>query len=354
MAKLRLDFCQWLSMYSVKKKKEKKNSQKPLGVRDSYNELINFFAKRKDGMSILSCKAELSWYEAGNPYYKIWPQIATALGETNIDIDGKFLYLPFEAFEIRFPRHRDFEIKEDANCPPITSMLVYRDEITADTKIINDDRDWSLIVHYQTAETVSHDFCGFYYRMGVKSGRLLSDDYNKAERETKYDKTTYEPSKQFAQKLVRIAIATCFFGTNNHEMIMPDLPYKLEERYHAAVAAKDKTEAAKLLDKAKRLGHFGQRVGSELDLPRPLIKHINESGGSQGKYELSHGHLRSGHMRLQRYGSRANPQDENNPERYELIFIAPHLVRPDLPLRETRGYRIKDELLSRRGQEQEV
>lgn len=93
-------------------------------------------------------------------------------------------------------------------------------------------------------------------------------------------------------------------------------------------------EAAKALEEAKACGMFGYKVGSEISLP--TARHADEDAedvpGAE-HHEITAGYVRRGHMRLQ-------PVGEKRADR-KLIFVAPHVVRPDLPLRSTHGYKIR-------------
>lgn len=343
-----VDFYRWPSMYHLAKQHAKKSLgviSKNDGPLEAYSKLERFFESRKDLMSIISTKAELEWFQHGNPYYKIWPKMANALSNISIDIEGRFFHMPYPTIEICLPKG-DGAIRESAESPILCSILLYLDNWTKNykhAKLVEDGRDYSLMVHYQFDVDVDKDYMGYYFRLGITKDKTLSQSVEDVMGASTYYMDGYVPSPDFVRKIVRIAVATCFFGINNHEQIMPDIPYKFIEKYHSAVARKDKSEAEKLLDKAKRLGHFGWKVGSELDLPRPIVHHETKSSSAGTGKELLYGHLRSGHMRMQKYGSKA---DANNPERYELIFIPPTTVRPDLPLRDMRGFRLKDDILT--------
>ena len=141
--------------------------------------------------------------------------------------------------------------------------------------------------------------------------------------------------RKYADTLMRIAVCTMFFGVENHELVMPDI-----HREVLTIKGKGKrkriTEQMRIdreLAKCK-----GWKVGSEIDLPRPLIRREGYSGNEGTGKELEHGHIRSGHMRMQ-------PCGKGNKDR-KLIFLPPTVVRPDLPMRTTRGYRIQDKLLA--------
>lgn len=341
-----MDFYQWYSMYALRRKIDKRYRTKPYP--EAYYELIKFFMDRKDLMSSITCVAEAQWYDYGQPYYKVWPNMAEYLSNTSIDIDGKYLALPFPAYEIRLSKTNPF--REHEKAPVLKSLLIHREDYTkgfaVDRETLQDGwadgRDWSLMVQYQFDLPQDDDAMGWYYRMPIKNDIPISDCFQDAwERTSGYMDNQYEPSKEFCQKLVRLAITVAFFGTNQHELIIPDIPTKYIERYSKAVSAKDETEQTKLKDKAKRLHHFGWKIGSsEITLPRPIRVYDNSHSDGVAEHirELHFAHPRNGHMRLQPYGNKEN-------RRYELIFIPPTIVRPDLPLRPIAGFRIKDSLL---------
>lgn len=334
-----LEFYQWQDMYHMKKKQDK--SLRREGPKEIYNRLRAFFYHHKDHMSVVSCDAEEEWFLLGNPYYKIWPNMAEAMQNLSIDIEGRFLHLPFPTYEIRLPKNPPIREREDT--PALKSLLVYRSNPPRVDAQKADNRDWTLIVHYQLDLPTEDEAMGWYFCFGIADHESIADRFESAWHNSKNYPEGYVPSREFAQGLVKMAIATAFFGVHNHELVMPDIPNRFIDRWHAAQRNKDESEAKKLLDKAKRLGHFGWNVRSEIDLPRPIVTHHQKGKEGTGR-ELQFGHIRSGHMRMQPYG----PKD--NPTHYELIFVAPTIVREDLPLKTVKGFRLRDEVLQRRPQ----
>lgn len=326
----RPDFYTWIDMHGLQKRIDK--SLRNVGVKEHYEQMAAWFYKRGDHTSAMSCWNELKWYQFGKPYFKIWPKMSYMLGEVKIDIDGKFLHLPFPTYEIRLPKNVPF--REYDGAPTLCALLV--SEEPNDEK--RPDRDWTLAVQYQFDVDLANDYMGWFFRMPIKSGLNIEGEIHKtySGKSPKYEEG-YTPSEAFCGAIVRLAISAAFFGVNQHEMILPDLPRKIETRYHNATREKNESEAKKMLDKAKRLGHFGWRIGSEIDLPSPLIRHVSKEQSEFSSYELQFGHIRRCHMRLQQYGK------EGEEKRHELIFIPPTVVRPDLPMRDTRGFRIKDQ-----------
>lgn len=295
------------------------------------------------GASLLQTIAEEEWYRLGKPYYKLWPGITRHLMTTNIDIAGSYLHLPFRVFEIRLPKTDP--LYERPNRLARSILLFQYDEEWLSSKghslQKHDDRDWTVYLYYQveSAYDLSVNWMGWFYAMGIWKDKKISTFVNEGFNQSSPD--GYTPSPEFVLGLFRLAISVCFFGIHAHDLVCPDIPQRYIDRWHRARKNKDKTEAQKLLDRAKEMGHFGWKIGSEIDLPCPQVVHHTLDGSVQpgGGKELTAGHLRSGHLRLQPYG----PREE--PTKHELIFIPPTVVRPDLPLRDVRGFRLRDDLL---------
>jgi hypothetical protein len=335
--KQKIDFNHWLSMYQIMKKFATTAKIKNRSLTEVYEELIAFFDAKGDGVSILGVLAEMDWYKYGQPYYKLWPSMAESLANINIDIDCKYFHMPFPCFEVRFPKEP--VIREHKDAPPVRAMLVYRavpeeiERLGFKPETEGYDREWTLCTHYQFETDVMNDYMGWYFNMGILSGQTLNHRLTEAAKNSVYFEKGYQPREEFQLQLMRISIGVAFFGMHQHDMILPDIPTRYEERWHRARANKDKKEQDHLLERAKKMQHYGWLVGSEIDLPQPVVRHLNEANEGTGR-ELTFGHVRSGHMRLQPYG----PKD--NPNEYKLIFVCPTLVRPDLPLAATRGFRI--------------
>jgi hypothetical protein len=346
----KLDFFTWRDGITTWRNKSKANRKK--SQIELYREMVLFYGARKDLPSLYTTSAEAEWIKNGSPYYKVWPEMADALSNISIEIDAKRLVLPFNTYSIRLPKTECF--RETPTSPAVCSMLVHKEDYLLDLakefgmKALSaflqteaapkDDRDYSLMIHYQFDTEKDCDWMGWYFRMGIKEGELLSEQFDVFWDESAQYLIGYNPSKEFTERLLKLAISVAFFGVHNHEVIAPDIPNRYIERYHRATAKRDTVEAKKLLDRAKKMGHFGWKIGSEISLPQPIVRHINDRGSTGQGNELTFGHLRSGHMRLQQVGKRDDPS-------YELIFIAPTVVRPDLPIRSTRGFRIEDKLL---------
>lgn len=295
--------------------------------------------------------AQQEWYRWGKPYYKIWPQMLDALSVVDINIPGRFLNLPYPFFEIKLPTCHDMGSPEDPKLVGILVSVAHSgDEIEKGIPMELDSCERKLVVSYQfdgqlhdqDILTPEAEFqrIEYSYAMGIEDDTPLQRRLDDADFHTSvYNDDTFEPGKEFRSGLMRLAIATCFFGVGQHEVVMPDLPRKLVTKYREAVAAGTPTDD--IIDKGNRQMHgVGWKVGSEIDLPLPLVRYEHKDGEPMRKRELETSHIRRGHMRMQQVGPRDDP-------RYKMVFIPPTVVRPDLPLGRSAGYRIHDDNLTR-------
>lgn len=261
-------------------------------------------------------EAEEKLYQAGKPYYKIWPAIASQLCDTEMRIPGQFFRLPFPGMEIRLPTR-------DNPLEPARACVVARLEGNAWL----DGRDWGLVVAFMDGEPEAKGTRIWLADIPIRPTLLLEDAL---------DQTSLVqqcPDPALARRLVRVCVGVCFFGVDNHEAILPDLPRAVIDRYQREGRTPSGSVAKKHLKEARKAGLFGWKVGSEIDLPRPVIQH-HPAGEGQGEHrELTAGHVRRGHMRMQAHGEKLSQR--------KLIFVPPTLVRPDLPLASTHGYRVR-------------
>lgn len=296
-------------------------------------------------------RAQQEWYRWGKPYYKIWPQMLDALAVVDINIPGRFLQMPYPFFEIKLPTCHHMGSPED---PKLVGLLVsvahQGDEIDKGIPMNLESSERKLVISYQfDAPNREQDILTpeaefqrieFSYAMGIEDDTPLQRRLDDADFHTSlFNDATFEPGKEFRSSLMRLAIATCFFGVGQHDVVMPDLPRKLITKYREAVAAGEPTDD--IIEKGNRQMHgVGWNVGSEIDLPLPLVRYEHKDGEPAYRRELKASHIRRGHMRMQQVGPRDDPK-------YKMVFIPPTVVRPDLPLGRSAGYRIHDDNLER-------
>jgi hypothetical protein len=276
----------------------------------------------EDGFASLLVRGiEADLFKNHRPYYKVWPSIASALCHTEMRVDGEFFRMPYDAFEIRLP-------KTENPVEPTCACVVGRRPNSADDK----DRDWSLVLMFfdNVPGFYESDSAGNYWcaDIPIRVGLSLEDALSQTAlmREC--------PNPDIARRMMRVAVGVSFFGVDRHETILPEIRRKTIDRCLRERRDPSPSEAKAALKEAKELGMFGFKVGSEIDLPTAIINHH----GEEKRYgplarELTAGHIRRGHMALV-------PCGEGKQER-KLIFRAPTVVRPDLPLQSSHGYRVR-------------
>lgn len=283
---------------------------------------------------------DASFIKLGRPYYKIYPNIIPLILNTKIEIPCKYLTFPFPAFEIKFSRDQLFQ--EEGGLP-LTAMMVSRIETTESRTVylrneIKKPRDFSLQIGYQFFGGPDKVIpVSYLYQMGMRNDETIEECFEFADQFSNTlnydDGTNYVPSRQMREWVLRIAVATCFFGVNNHEFVLPDLIRRHVVKYQALKESGKLKEAQDFADKHNKKLKWS--IGSEITLPQPDVEYLDSTTRQTTGRELRYSHIRSGHLRFSPTGPRHAPD-------YKLIFIPPTLVRPDLPAdTRARGYRIQ-------------
>lgn len=153
---------------------------------------------------------------------------------------------------------------------------------------------------------------------------LLDESTTVEELLRKYDEQMVEHDHDFSQRIVRrrilsLVIATMLIAVSDDKRLIRPEQRGVRHRLKAEKAKKRGDKGAGLADK-------GFLVGADIKLPKDLQQALKPAGTGEG-HSLQYGHVRSGHLRIQPYGKR------DGKKTYKVIFIAPTLVRPDLPLK---------------------
>jgi len=276
---------------------------------------LDFYAaqlKRCTAESRPILRAEQDWRGFGQPYFKVWPSMALAFSNTEIDIPSAALRLPYPAFAILFPRRGDnpFEPR------PVRSLLVHEREeqarILSLIAVVEQDdgeQDVLCMTTDMTADTIEE--CFSWMRSKKTSGI----------------------GAKTREALQRIAVCTAFFGIDQHELVAPDITRREVYAVARANVRGDRSRIEKIMRKAgERLGF---KIGQEIELPLPHVNILHRGRPEDERPERSYAHMRRGHMRWQAHGERHSQR--------KLIFIAPTMVRHDLPLSSSQGYKITDQ-----------
>lgn len=303
-------------------------------------------------------QAENVWHASGRPYYKVWPNMIDAMASTKLNFNISHFRLPYLAINILLPLKHPMASRTG---PSILVAMVEKRLLAttlADFRLLNPSCDATA------AERAAEDNVRRIKETEDKYGRPYYGDlqiYYRLPSEPKvttldvcalFEDATVEECVKFLLDLPeadhvdtignewlawmsKVVIAVAMFGIDSHDMVMPDVPQE-------TIVIKGKTKNQRLTSQLRANRALaechGWKVGSEIDLPRPLVHRENGRPHNPTGRELEYGHIRSGHMKMQPCGKR-------NEDR-KLIFVAPTVVRPDLPIRTRHGYRIQDKLLT--------
>lgn len=281
---------------------------------------------------------ELEWHNLGKPYYKVDPRLLPHLAELKANIPAEHFCVPFESFEIRLPKGG---LQEAPDKPWVRAILVtrYRRQDLAEAKdrlqmaffeapeadffvarlsLGNEEVEYNRLGLGKTKELAPAQM---FIRFILTPGKGILDCYHDRP-SSQPDMQGYVPNEAIMETSVKIAVAVSLMACHNEEMLVPDIPRKLADRYRQARRTGDVNALENIDRKRMKLGMGkGWVIGME-DWERPEI--IPGHGEVRGS--LKFGHWRSPHPRLQPTGSRKSPI-------YRLIFVGTARVRKDLPLK---------------------
>ena len=306
-------------------------------------------------------QVEHMWNMFGRPYYKVWPGIIDALCKTNLNFDSTHLRFPYPASEVCFGGCDCGNWKFGTTGTALVSFTDYRNSPSEqDIKLldISDEQKLGLLygraIQNQQAKDArirrGKDMFGVLH---IVYGMPEDDEMTRTETcvalykdstledDLEFNHSVQRPELKSGQRylsddeqsnLARVVVGVMMFGVHNHEMVLPDIETPVIVGRGKKKKALERQAIHKAVKECK-----GWLVGSEIDLPQPeIVGSTNERPGCGTP--LKFGHVRSGHMRLQPCG----PQRKDR----KLIFVEPTVVRSDLPVRQSHGYRIKDTLLT--------
>lgn len=357
-----MQFYEWDSQYHKTKRELKKYQQKITDdVSKWYDQTIAEYRDPmsslslmdpRPGNSIIALCMERQWHLTGQPYYKVFPQMASMMSEVSIDIPVGELKLPYPAFAVLLSISLENDFEEDGH--RLKALMISQVDVKrrSDSRFFETNIETigtSLASGATAALRIGYEFekafpeetddLQFDYTMSLHGpDRMIEEEFQQSwdfswpHAKKQLAPGDWAPSKEFVSRIVRLAIATCFFGIDCHEVVMPDLKRKVVEQHAWKTKAKY-DDAYRSLASTLRKEAKHWTIGSEIALPRPIVNRPEPGVG--GGTEKSHAYMRRGHMRWQRVGA--------GRKQTELVFVHPHICRPDLPMGKSHGYRIPDE-----------
>jgi len=283
-------------------------------------------------------ESELRYLDTGKPYYKVYPAMASMMSDVSIDIPVQAIPFPYDAFAILLADDPANDIRDEGG-PLLKWALVYKFK----TYRI-DDVNFSVSPRYpgHLASEALHVNFEFNQRrpdyepmqfhnvipldVTQSVASLMDEDWEGFATEYPHE---YMPTETLYKRMMSLVIATCFFGVDRHEVVLPDLPRK-------KLDAKIRTHGEAAVGKIREERADGRKwtIGREITLPKPIAAAVDHTSVAGSRF-LSHRYVRRGHMRYQAVG-------EGRTKR-TLIFVHPHMCGDSsLPLKQ-HGFRISGE-----------
>lgn len=314
---------------------------------DTYGFTLEMFAD-------LQC-ASLRW-----PYYKVWPEYLDMFKRTRLDnAPLSSLTFPFKSWHILLPKNYVFEWDEKhlagigvhvvdghevpallhnaagdaaANIAPALAAF----ESASDVRQLMLQTSWweADVGDYASAtasirlDELYRNYAGLSVEDAIRQyvDKVRADDLANSNGHDLPDYCT-KPAEYWSGNLInllRVAMSVAFIATGEYKFVQRDVLTDDTAKYLAAMAADDQATITRLGDKAdRRRASLGHTIGKfhAIDVLRQQTEPA--AGETEEQRELRNQHLRSGHFHAYWCG----------PGRTErkVRFLAPVIVRPDLP-----------------------
>jgi len=296
--------------------------------------------KGLDGNALVALSTEYQWLKHGKPYYKVYTDMADMIAATSVDIPVTEVRVPYTSFAVLLGEDNNYR-DDDIQCKWI---LIHEIHVEAETKtrfratLSGAGRHRALAISYGFSGEDRHGQPRQYtYTLPLFGKQTVEEFFNDTWAESSEalaDGDDWVPPEDLVRSILKLAVATCFFGVDRHEVVLPDLTRRqIERAARKAPAAGEISTLKAAKDEGVKEGKW--TIGRELSLPRPLITTVAGTGDG-GRREVSHAFMRRGFMRYQACGK--------GWQEHKLIFVPPTVCRSDLGLpKGQKGYRIEGE-----------
>lgn len=284
------------------------------------------------------------------PYYKVWPEYLDMFRRTRLDnIPAAELKFPFNAWTVLLPTTYELPILDRRAA--LLSMC-FTDEYDRDQMLTQAydgerrvgpaavrgrDRHLHLTMdtirpdgtRTRSALTLTLDVI-IKRSPGISVEEVIKEAMTESEKQTlRVKRQEGDPSletwNESVVTVLRILLSVAFIATGEYRFVHRDVLTADLQKMLAALAKGDQETVKRLGDKAdRRRGETGHTVGKFHALDLLSAQTVPVDGETEEQRELRYQHLRSGHFHAYWCG----------PGRAErkVKFLAPVIVRPDLPL----------------------
>lgn len=301
----------------------------------------------RETSEMVTLNSEYNWVVQGRPYFKVYPDMARAMSEVSVDLPSSSIMFPFNVFAIILADDDGNDFRDEGHSPVMSIMVseaFFSDARDDGSFRVKMNRDGTMDLRGGDSRSLRVNFnlrgddgevASYDATYGLDSLKDIEDSFGDVWRSGVHQNSEpgeYVPSADLYLKVIRLAVVCTFFGTDRHELVLPDVKRKVIDRTMSRTGCSEIDAIKSEKDKAVRDGCKSWTIGKEISLPRPVYTGSGKDDTRGGAREISYGYVRRGFLRMQ-------PCGEGRSQR-RLVFVHPHVVRPDLPMSSKKGYRI--------------
>lgn len=273
---------------------------------------------------------EAEWYRLRRPTFRVYPAMGVALGSTRLEVPEEELKLPFRVFAVSFPPSTFFvdpslilplpgAAQALRGSPYLRAVLV--SEVIVERESLTFRAIEMLIDIADDDPKANHEG---RLQLILPHGVTVAESVEYWENRDTFQES-YTPILSERRRLAATIAGVIFLAISKDRRYVETATTRVVGSDYCLCGSGLKFKKCCRRTKSDKGAPLGFAVGRGIDLPyrssTATTVHVGDGR------ELEYGHIRSGHMRWQ------PKKDEAGEWVRELIFVAPTVVRPDLPLK---------------------
>jgi hypothetical protein len=254
------------------------------GIEDFYGAAKSIANQKRIVTEIVALSSELIWFRNNRPYYKVWPSVIPAFLKLKFTVPVDAMSLPSPVVCLRLTEQ---SLPDFPDCESILVSLYQQPAFPDDNA-----RQFSLGIQCSKDRFGRPTERGKFLGLVFKHGESLEDALSRAI----HPPTVYYENKEAVpyvgdgvlegsdrkemESAVRLACSVCLLATDP-TIIEPDVLADDRRRFDEST---DPTERQRLIDKAKRRGIVGWRIGEKYEVcphyrrPHFALRHTGKGG----------------------------------------------------------------------------
>jgi hypothetical protein len=216
---------------------------------------------------------ERGWYAMNRPYFKVWPSIAEALMRVRLDVPAELVSI--DCIPVIAIRVAEITKAGTAIHPGLRSVLAGWFGAARDTWVTP-----CLGISYQYGIP---DFRSSQYLLELVPGESAESLFDKLKRRPMVPGSGDPQRFSVAGEALRLVIAVAMLASDP-SIISPDVLSRDRDRFDRST---DPVERQRLIDKARRRGIVGWRIGEQYETiphyrrPHPALYHVGKGRHDQ-------------------------------------------------------------------------